>query len=174
MQIKENTLIFSCELANKSDHIVLNKVDADTLKQTQIQLTQYDYFQALDKLTTVVSKFMCCYAKIDHKPPVAKMSDCDTFYTASEGLLNLANKADVGDKLHPCLKTGSSLFNFATQANNITKLLLGQQLLQNNSVFSKEMIMQAPGECNKLSEIISDLKSQNPRNCKNFVLRNDI
>ena len=137
-------------------------------------MTQYDNFEVLDKLTNVVSKFMCCYAKIDHKPPVAKMSNCDRIYTASAGLLNLANKAEVGDKLHPCLKTGSSLFNFATQANNITKLLLGQQLLQNNSVFNKDMIIQAQGDCNKLTEIISDLKSPNSKNSTKYVLKNGI
>ena len=52
--------------------------------------------------------------------------------------------------------------------------MLGQQLLQNNSVFSKEMIMQAQGECNKLSENISDLRSQTPRNSQKIVLKNEI
>ena len=95
IQIPEDTLIFSCELANKADQIILNKVNKDILKQSQIQLTSYDNFEQLDNLANVVSKFMSCYAKIDHKPPVTQMSKDDTMYTASEGLVYLAYRANA-------------------------------------------------------------------------------
>ena len=120
-------------------------------------MSNYDDVSVLDQLTQVVSKFLSCYAQIGRKPLVAQMSKDDTNYTASEGLVYLANKAKVEDKLHPCLKTGSTLLNFSIQTNNITKLLLGQQLLQNNSVFNREMINQAQGDCAHLNEIITDL-----------------
>ena len=93
----------------------------------------------------------------------AQMSRDNTSYTASDGLVYLANKAKVEHKLHPSLKTGSTLLNFSIQTNNITKLLLGQQLLQNNSIFNRDMVIQAQADCPHLNEIINDLKSANSK-----------
>ena len=68
IQIPEGKLILSCELSNQADQIILNKVKKDILKQSQIQMTNYDDVRILDQLTNVVAKFMNYYAKIDQKP----------------------------------------------------------------------------------------------------------
>ena len=69
IQIPEGKLILSCELLNQADQIILNKVKKDILKQTQIQMSNYDDVTVLDQLTQVVSKFLSCYAQLDKKKP---------------------------------------------------------------------------------------------------------
>ena len=73
-------------------------------------------------------------------------------YTASAQLLDLATQAGVGEKLHPSIKNGSTMHNFASQANGISKILLGQQLLQNSHLFSKDMLKQCQADDPKLVE----------------------
>ena len=44
IQIAADSLLFSCELINNSDHIILNKVSADLLRQTQANMSQHENF----------------------------------------------------------------------------------------------------------------------------------
>ena len=70
--ITAESLLFSCELINNSDHIILNKVSADILRQTQTNMSQHENFEGLNQLTNVVSKFLSYYAKLDKKPQLQK------------------------------------------------------------------------------------------------------
>ena len=54
IQIAAESLLFSCELINSSDHIILNKVSADLLRQTQTNMSQHENFNGLNQLTNVV------------------------------------------------------------------------------------------------------------------------
>ena len=159
VRIAAESLLFSCQLVNNSDHIILNKVSADLLRETPASSSQHENFNGLNQLTNIVSEFMSYYAKLDKNPPTAKVSSCNSMYTAESQLLNLAGQAGVSEKLHPSIKKGATMHNFATQANAISKLLLGQQLLQNNNIFNKDMIKQCHSDDPKLTEIMLDLKS---------------
>ena len=174
VQIKENSLLFSCQLISNADHVVLNKVPCDILQRTQISCNQHDNFNGLNSLTKVVSKFMSYYEKLYKNPPETKVSECNTLYTASSQLLNLADRAGIREKLHPSFENGATRQNFATQSSAISKLLLGQELLQNNNLFSNSMLEKCQLDDPKLTEIILDLKSEKPKNNKKFLIKNNV
>ena len=79
----------------------------------------------------------------------------------------LRAKAGVKNKLHPSILKGTQMQSFINQSNSINKLLLGQQLLQNNNLFSQEMVSKCQGEGPQLSEIMLNLRSEKPEVNKN-------
>ena len=87
------------------------------------------------------------------------MAPCKTKYTVSDLLWGLAKQAGVESQLHPSIRSGSTLHNFATQANAISKLLLGQQLLKNDNLFYNAIIVPCHADDLKLMQIIQDLES---------------
>ena len=114
------------------------------------------------------------YSECSNEVPAPAVASCNAVFAAPNKLLSLAGRAGVKDKLHHDILNGTNMRSFASQVSTVSKLLLGQNLLSNNGLFSKEIIIKSQNDDKYLSGIIVQLKSDNPVQNSKFILKNEI
>ena len=174
VHITSGSKLMSCPLGVKSEHIILNKVLGSDLKKTQLQINNNENITNLINLSKTVKEFLSCFSKLQVCPPCHKVKNSINTFKAKESLLSLASKVNVGAGLTNQLAKGTGIKCFQNQTINISKILLGQQLLKNNNLFDNQMLKQLQSDCPILSAVVERLKNDDSKESKIYCLKNDV
>ena len=174
LEIKENSCLFTIDLSLDTPNIILMKTERDILEKRQSHVTECSLQTSLNNLTNLMLGMTSFYSRIN-----SNFSQSSNFLSKIERqqhISNLVSQAEINVCELPVGKKSKQIIcNYSSQREKIGQILLGQNLLKNNGIFSSKLMKQLQREDANLNNIILDLEqgSLKYRN-KGFVLQNSI
>ena len=157
-EIKENTCIITLDLSLSTENVILMKSEKDILEKRINHFEDHNLTTSLNNLTNLMLGMTSFYSKI-----TANCYQSTNFLSKIERqqhISSLVHQAEIDKNELPHAKNSKNLIcNYSSQREKIGQILLSQNLLKNNGIFSSKVMKEIQREDKTLKVICRDLES---------------
>ena len=173
-EIKEKTCIFTLDLSLSTENVILMKTEKSILEKRKSHFEDYTLTTSLNNLTNLMLKMTSFYSRI-----TSNNFQSNNFLSKTERqqhISRLVHQAQIDKDLLPHAKQSKKLIcNYSSQREKIGQVLLSQNLIKNNGIFSPKLIKEVQKEDKTLNLICQDLERGGQKYVnKAFTLENGI